>query len=54
MIARIDFADTCATLGFATARVTDESSLNEACTAIADRTKPLLIDLRLDPDKIEM
>ena len=54
MIARIDFADTCATLGFATVRVTDESSLNAACTAIAERSKPLLIDLRLDPDKIEM
>jgi thiamine pyrophosphate-dependent acetolactate synthase large subunit-like protein len=54
MIARIDFADTCATLGFATVRVTDESSLSAACTAIAERSKPLLIDLRLDPDKIEM
>ena len=54
MIARIDFAETCATLGFATVRVTDEASLDAACTAIADRDGPVLIDLRLDPTMIEM
>ena len=54
MIARIDFADTCATLGLATVRVTDAASLDAACTAIAERTGPVLVDLRLDPDKIEM
>ncbi|ANB33924.1 acetolactate synthase II large subunit [Rhodovulum sulfidophilum] len=54
MIDRIDFAETCATLGFATVRVTDAASLDAACTAIADRTGPVLIDLRLDPEKIDM
>lgn len=54
MIARIDFAETSATLGFATVRVTDEASLDAACTAIADRDGPVLIDLRLDPTMIEM
>ncbi|MGR3378149.1 thiamine pyrophosphate-binding protein [Salipiger abyssi] len=54
MIARIDFAATCATLGFATVRVTDAASLDAACTAIAERRGPVLIDLRLDPEKIEM
>ncbi|GAA4215443.1 thiamine pyrophosphate-dependent acetolactate synthase large subunit-like protein [Sagittula marina] len=54
MIARIDFATTCATLGFATVRVTDDATLDTACTAIAERDGPVLIDLRLDPTMIEM
>ena len=54
MIARIDFAATCATLGFATVRVTDAASLDAACSAITERDGPVLIDLRLDPTKIEM
>ncbi|EBA08606.1 acetolactate synthase II large subunit [Sagittula stellata E-37] len=54
MIARIDFATTCATLGFATVRVSDDASLDAACTAIAERSGPVLIDLRLDPTMIEM
>ncbi|SFI80449.1 thiamine pyrophosphate-binding protein [Celeribacter neptunius] len=54
MIARIDFAATCATLGFATQRVTDADSLDAACRAIQNRSGPLLIDLHLDPENIEM
>ena len=54
MIAPIDFAATCATLGFATVGVTDADSLDEACAAIVNRTGPVLIDLHLDPDNIEM
>ncbi|MEQ5871466.1 thiamine pyrophosphate-binding protein [Sagittula sp. NFXS13] len=54
MIARIDFATTCATLGFATVRVTDDATLDTACTAISERDGPVLIDLRLDPTMIEM
>ncbi|WP_229673149.1 thiamine pyrophosphate-binding protein [Salipiger pallidus] len=54
MIARIDFAETCATLGFATVKVTDESSLDAACAAIEGRSGPVLVDLRLDAEKIDM
>ncbi|WP_020040782.1 thiamine pyrophosphate-binding protein [Salipiger mucosus] len=54
MIARIDFASTCATLGLATVRVTDDASLDAACAAIAERDGPVLIDLRIDPMMIEM
>lgn len=54
MIARIDFATTCATLGFTTVRATDDTSLEAACAAVKERKGPVLIDLRLDPTKIEM
>ncbi|WP_300535039.1 thiamine pyrophosphate-binding protein [uncultured Mameliella sp.] len=54
MIARIDFAGTATALGLNAFRVEDPDSLNAACAAIATRTGPMLIDLRLDPEKIEM
>lgn len=54
MIAPIDFAAIGATLGFATVRVSDEDSLDEACAAISNRSGPVLIDLHLDPEKIDM
>ncbi len=51
MIARIEFAATAATLGLDTVRITDADSLESACEAIRTRTRPFLIDLRLDPTK---
>ncbi|MCA0044810.1 thiamine pyrophosphate-binding protein [Celeribacter litoreus] len=54
MISTIDFAATCATLGFSTVSVTDPDSLDEACAAIAHRSGPVLIDLHLDSEKIDM
>ncbi|CUH80686.1 Thiamine pyrophosphate enzyme, central domain [Tropicibacter naphthalenivorans] len=54
MIAQIDFAAAAQTLGLKTVCVSDADSLKTACEAIKTRDAPLLIDLRLDPIKIEM
>lgn len=54
MIARIDFVAAATALGLNAIRVEDMQSLDAACAAIATRDRPILIDLRLDPEKIEM
>lgn len=53
-IAQIDFAAAATALGLNAVCVTDAQSLDAACTAIAKRDRPVLIDLRLDPEKIDM
>jgi thiamine pyrophosphate-dependent acetolactate synthase large subunit-like protein len=54
MIAKIDFAQVAQSLGLIGVRVTDETTLGEAVDAITRRDRPVLVDLRLDPTKIEM
>ena len=54
MIAKIDFAQVAQSLGLIGVRVTDETTLGEAVDAITRRDRPVLVDLRPDPTKIEM
>ncbi|WP_333828782.1 thiamine pyrophosphate-binding protein [Pararhodobacter sp.] len=53
MIAPPDFAALGTAAGIASLCVRDEAELDAACRAIRDRKGPLMIDLRLDPAKIE-
>ncbi|WP_319520615.1 thiamine pyrophosphate-binding protein [uncultured Martelella sp.] len=53
MIDTADFAATASAMGMDAVRVSDTASLETACDAIARRNGPLLIDIRLDPEKIE-
>ncbi|WP_163851744.1 thiamine pyrophosphate-binding protein [Pseudooceanicola aestuarii] len=52
MIAPPDFAAVARANGLEAVAVTDASSLDAACAAIGARRGPLLIDLRLDPEKV--
>lgn len=54
MIEPPDFAAIAAAVGIGTASVTDQASLEEACMALTQRTGPILIDLKLDPTRIEI
>ncbi|MGI3171028.1 thiamine pyrophosphate-binding protein [Pseudooceanicola sp. C21-150M6] len=47
-----DFATMAQGAGFDAVTVTDTAGLDRACSAIASRLRPLLIDLRLDPAKV--
>lgn len=47
-----DFAGVAKAIGITSIAVNDEDSLNAACNTIAIHNGPLLIDLRLDPDKV--
>ncbi|SMO97728.1 thiamine pyrophosphate-binding protein [Paracoccus laeviglucosivorans] len=53
MIAPPDFAAVATAMGLRAQKVTDSDSLAQAC-ALLSGPGPVLIDLRLDPDKIEM
>lgn len=54
MIDPPDFAAVAQAIGLQSFPVTDCDQLETACLAIRDRRGPVLIDLRLDPTKIEM
>lgn len=54
MIDPPDFAAVAQAMGLWSLRVTDRDQLEAACLAIRERRGPVLIDLRLDPAKIEM
>ena len=49
-----DFAATARAIGLTAHVVTDAESLGFACRSLHERDGPILIDLRLDPDKIEL
>lgn len=53
MIGPPDFAAVAAAAGIKSVLVQTEQDLELACTAVRERTGPLLIDLRLDPYKVE-
>jgi thiamine pyrophosphate-dependent acetolactate synthase large subunit-like protein len=54
MISPPDFAAVASAIGLRAVRVTDPGSLDAACAAASERAGPLLIDLQLDPTKIDM
>lgn len=54
MIVHPDFAAVARALGMDAVSVRDETTLEQACIAIRQRKGPLLIDLHLDPERIEM
>lgn len=54
MIDPPDFAAVAVAMGLRAQKVTDAASLVLACALVKETSGPVLIDLRLDPDKIEM